>query len=261
MDVERPRGYTAPHPLAHFSSRLWSVPFAVWVGLGVIGCGLCGGVALRALWSVGCVDVSVECFLQPGGVLTHNDDMRIHRRFKVQRRAHGGASEHDGARSLASDGPRRFSLRRMSGQSVVLVLVGVLVVGTFYGLGEAREERSARQVERSSQLEERSSQQAERRANLRLVRELAFDPEGAPRLFSGLDLTGASLGGFDLSGADFSGAVLQGANLSGADLTGANLQDANLTGADLSGANLTGANLNGADVTGANLNGAVLSAT
>jgi hypothetical protein len=75
-----------------------------------------------------------------------------------------------------------------------------------------------------------------------------------------LDLSGASLAGFnlreaDLRGADLSGANLKGADIREADLRGADLSGSNLKGADirftdLRGANISGANLKGADITG-----------
>lgn len=81
--------------------------------------------------------------------------------------------------------------------------------------------------------------------------------------FSGLNLHGEDLRGFDFGNAFFDGADLSGANLSGVNLSrarleGANLSRANLSGADLSGAYLFGANLSQADLSGANLDHATL---
>ncbi|HEV3155133.1 MAG TPA: pentapeptide repeat-containing protein [Candidatus Baltobacteraceae bacterium] len=72
--------------------------------------------------------------------------------------------------------------------------------------------------------------------------------------------TGCDFSGANLRGQDLSGFELSGVDLSGADLTNTNLSGAKLNGVDLSGARLDGANVNdtefvGCDLTGVNLNG------
>lgn len=69
-------------------------------------------------------------------------------------------------------------------------------------------------------------------------------------LWSGCDLTGASMTGADLSGANLESADLTGADLSGSDLSGADLVGVTLAQADLTGCTVAGTNLYAATATG-----------
>jgi hypothetical protein len=152
---------------------------------------------------------------------------------------------------------RDDALAREAIIGLVLAVIGV-AVAVWIGIGQ---NRVASDLEKASEIQE----------NVRFVRQSVINP-GAPRPFSGLNLSGAYLSGLDLGcyragepssplGPAPTGGICTDfaeANLSGAFLIGTDLTGANLTGADLSGADLAYANLHGADLSGADLRDAKL---
>jgi len=85
--------------------------------------------------------------------------------------------------------------------------------------------------------------------------------KGGPPSLCKADLTGINVSGAKLGGADLHEAVLRGADLRGANLPGANFGEADLSEANLRGANLSRtdvrrANLNNVNLIGANLSSA-----
>ncbi|MEZ4732537.1 MAG: pentapeptide repeat-containing protein [Caldilineaceae bacterium] len=96
---------------------------------------------------------------------------------------------------------------------------------------------------------------------LKLPLQLAKDIQLTGATLTGFQFEGADLGrtnfeGADLTNADFRGANLRDAYLGGANLRDANFQNANLKDANLGGGNFKGANFANANLADANLEGA-----